>query len=347
MQRWASTGRSGAVSDNSQLGSLTALLAETLDRRGLDSSALMLRAGIDPAALSRPDVRVTSDQVDRLWHAVMEASGGDLGIAIDHARRFHAGTLHVLGFGLYASASLVEATERVARAVRIVTRAPRVSCDRYRSEFRVTIEATYPGSAPPKQVVFHAALLGLWRSLLRPDVTPVRVQFLDLRRPGDAGVARYIDEFFGCPVQYGQPVSRMTLALDVAQTALPTANADLARRGDEVVTAYLAELDRSALSSAVVGRITEGSFDKKSVARRLGVSPGTLQRRLQSEGVSFTELLLDTRRALAAKYLRSGRYSVKEVSYMLGYADPANFCRAFRSWYGSRPDEFRRRRPGA
>lgn len=329
--------------DNSQLGSLTTLLVKTLDRRGVDSRALLQRAGIDPCLLAAPDGRVSSSKVDHLWQEIMRVSNNDLTIAIEHAQNFNLGNLHVLGFGLYASANLIEASERIARAVRIISGAPRVGCERGSREFQVTTTPIYPGSAPQKQVVLHAVLLGVWRSLLRSDVAPLRVEFANFDTPSDPLVRERLETYFGCSVFYEQKFSRISLALELAETPLPLANSELAARGDAVVTSYLAEMDRSKIITAVINRIAEGSFDKVGVARRLGVSPSTLQRRLAEENVSFAELLGRTRRDLAAVYLGSRRYAIKEVAYLLGYADPANFSRAFRVWYGVTPERFRTR----
>jgi AraC-like DNA-binding protein len=330
-----------AMADHSQLGSLITLLVKTLDRRGLDSLALLQRAGIDPAALPVADGRVPAAKVDRLWQEIMQASNNDFSIAVEHAQSFNLGNLHVLGFGLYASANLIEASERIARAMRIISGAPQIDCQRSGGEFHVTTTPTYPGAAPQKQLVFLSVLLGVWRSLLHPAVVPLRVELTNFDEPSDPVVRERLEDLFGCPVHYNQKLGRISLTLELAQTPLPQANAELAARGDAVVASYLAQMDRSDIVTAVVNQIAEGCFDKLSVARRLGVSPSTLQRRLAEENQSFSELLISTRRDLAAMYLRSGQYAVKEVSYLLGYADPANLSRAFRTWYGIAPEAFR------
>ncbi len=326
--------------DNSQLASLTLLLAQTLDARGLDSRALLHAAGIDAATLRQPEARLRLEQVDRLWQLALDASGYDLGMAIDHAQRFTPANLHVLGFGLYASATLIEASQRIARAMRILARATRVLCTSHGDRFQVAIESIHPAARGPRQIVFHAVLLGLWRNLAGQPLAPLEVCLVDLPAP-DAAVQARLEGFFGCPVRFGQRVSKMTLAIDLARAPLPMANEELAQRGDTVVEAYLATMDRSEIASAVINRIAQGSFDKAGVARNLGMGAASLQRRLAEQGLNFTQLLNETRRGLAADYLRSGRYTVKEVGYMLGYADTANFCRAFRAWYNCKPQAFR------
>ena len=78
------------------------------------------------------------------------------------------------------------------------------------------------------------------------------------------------------------------------------------------------------------------------IAKKLAVTPRTLQRRLQDEGSSFQGVLDAVRADLAQRYLTDNRLGVSEVAFLLGYADASAFARAFRRWYGKAPAESRR-----
>ncbi len=114
---------------------------------------------------------------------------------------------------------------------------------------------------------------------------------------------------------------------------------------DEVILRYVAEMSHPHVAMDVVmemvQRLPSGHIDKETVARHMGISPSTLQRRLAAEGASFRQLLNDTRRDLAGRYLQESQRTIKEVAYSLGFADLSNFTRAFRSWFGVSPREFR------
>ncbi len=82
--------------------------------------------------------------------------------------------------------------------------------------------------------------------------------------------------------------------------------------------------------------------DVHLVAETLGTSARTLQRRLQAGGLTFAGVVRRARYAAARQFLRDPGRKVGEVARALGYSDPAHFTRAFRSWAGSTPREFRR-----
>ena len=78
------------------------------------------------------------------------------------------------------------------------------------------------------------------------------------------------------------------------------------------------------------------------VARLLHSSPRSLQRRLRKEGVAYAELVSRCRRNEAQRLLVKSEASVQEIAARLGYADPSSFSRAFMSWTGSSPRNYRR-----
>jgi AraC-like DNA-binding protein len=49
----------------------------------------------------------------------------------------------------------------------------------------------------------------------------------------------------------------------------------------------------------------------------------------------------------AAKHLTASTLSISEVAYLVGYAEPAPFHRAFKRWYGVTPHAFRQQQVSA
>ncbi|CUA93245.1 helix-turn-helix domain-containing protein [Comamonas thiooxydans] len=86
------------------------------------------------------------------------------------------------------------------------------------------------------------------------------------------------------------------------------------------------------------------SLDASEVASASGVSLRHLNRLLQAEGHSVTELILVRRLERAAMELRQtalNRYSIAEIAYRCGFASQAHFARRFRSHHGMTPTQMR------
>lgn len=89
-------------------------------------------------------------------------------------------------------------------------------------------------------------------------------------------------------------------------------------------------------------RLTESGYPTlKEVARQLCLSSRTLRRRLLSESSSFAELLESARRQDAMQLLQDSGLNISGVAQRLGYHEPGNFTRAFRSWTGITPTQWR------
>ncbi|MFC1642057.1 helix-turn-helix domain-containing protein [Myxococcota bacterium] len=82
-------------------------------------------------------------------------------------------------------------------------------------------------------------------------------------------------------------------------------------------------------------------------ARKVGISPRALQRRLQAEGTRFADTVDDLRKEKALDALRAGgrQPSVLELALELGFADDRAFSRAFGRWTGMSPRRWRRSEP--
>ena len=78
-------------------------------------------------------------------------------------------------------------------------------------------------------------------------------------------------------------------------------------------------------------------------AHRVGIPARTLQRRLNESGMSYSDLIEQTRREQARCMLHKPGTKVSTIARALGYADHSSFSRAFRRWTGISPNAYKRR----
>ncbi len=92
----------------------------------------------------------------------------------------------------------------------------------------------------------------------------------------------------------------------------------------------------------IIGRMLfTGDVSTKSMAKAMRIPLRTFQRRLKEDNISYKVLVEETRKSLAMEYLTAGEYSVNEIAFLVGYSEAPNFFRAFRSWTGMSPLEYR------
>ena len=173
---------------------------------------------------------------------------------------------------------------------------------------------------------------------------PVQPKRVELKRPSEpTGVH---EDYFKCPVRFR--ARRNALVLRLADLDLPfvSYNAELLEMLEPQLAKALAGTQAQDSIGAqvkwILKRLLAGNRpDILAVARELGISGRTLQRRISEEGTSFQRLLLEARQELVRQYLLQPSIETNEVAYLLGYEDPNSFYRAFRTWEGTTPAHWR------
>ena len=93
--------------------------------------------------------------------------------------------------------------------------------------------------------------------------------------------------------------------------------------------------------ACVMEELRGGDPSLEHVAKRLGMSPRTLQRKLRLESLSFNDVLDLTRKHFASRYLHERHLQLSEITYLLGFSEQSAFSRAFQRWYGVTPTQYR------
>lgn len=93
--------------------------------------------------------------------------------------------------------------------------------------------------------------------------------------------------------------------------------------------------------SALMELLPSGECTIDDVAKKLGYSKRTLQRKLQEEDTNFQKQLNHTRELLAKTYLANTDMTTEDIAFLLGYQEIGSFLRAFTIWTGQTISEYR------
>lgn len=187
-----------------------------------------------------------------------------------------------------------------------------------------------------------AAYVNWLRRFIGGGWNPVRVTFAHQRV---AELADY-QRTFRAPVAFGADATAICFAAeDLAWRASGPRPAALQRLDADVQNlALIEEHDLLRHVSDVVRALLPGQVSLEDVARELGLSGRTLQRRLAQEGTRFTTVAKSVRVALAKEYLRHPGVTIADAAERLGFAHVSELSRLLRSELGVSPSELKARR---
>lgn len=333
------------LSEPTTLASFASLIGTTLDEDyGVDPLPVFAEAGIDSNSLAQPGARIGFARMDALWEIAARASG-DRWFGITAGARAEPAHFYVLGHAWLASATLLDALQRVVRYGKVLSTTLANLSIREEGDTIALVEEFPDPCLMPSRIAEEfgfAAFFRLCELMSRKRVRPLSVELVF---PRDDAAPRY-EELFGCPVSYGNDREIFVYSAREFGEPLPGYIPDILDATAQIAKDYIASLDQGAVATEVrrllVKMLPGGEATQDSVAARLYRSRSTLQRQLSTEGTSYREVLEDTRKSLAEKYLRDGDYSQAEVAYIVGFSDQSNFARAFKNWTGMTPGEYRK-----
>ncbi len=320
-------------------------LVESCRRLGLDTGELLHRAGVDAARFGDPDARLPAEQADALWREAF-AAAGDPRLALHAAEATPFGAFPALDYLAASSATLGEGLSRVAAYFPLVDPRGRLEVRSAPGAVAVVFRSAGGQAIPPPAQEYTLAVL--WLRARHVSAGPWRlaeVRFAFPPPPADGEHARV----FGVRPRFG--AREPALVLPRAAWEMPTRTPDpgllslldghARRLARSAAGEGLPDRVRAAVDADLAGR--EPSLE--AVARRLGQSRRSLQRRLGEAGTTFARLVAEVRRQRAEAFLSGRDVSVAEVSWLLGFSEQSAFTRAFRRWTGRSPTEDRRGGP--
>ncbi|MGN9845671.1 AraC family transcriptional regulator ligand-binding domain-containing protein [Nonomuraea sp. H19] len=320
-------------------GTVSPHLTRLLVHAGLDRSRLVGVPGL--AVLDEDGIRIPTATCLRVWELVSgpawQAGGSKRVMEL-----WRPGALGVWDYLFSVSGTLGDALDVSSRHfTAIADPADRLLVMRDDDGVTVTYQGPYrdhPEYPRIGELVPHM-LLQVASSGAGRRLAPVRVR-LPHRPPTSS--QRLVELYDTRSVEFEADHPSITFAEADADVPLPLADPalaaildDHARLSTAASRPVLGWLDRfhAILESAVA----DGPPGLDQVARRLAMSPRTLQRRLRDEGTSWREELEKLRQRRVDRLLRETSLSVESIAARVGFTDSRALRRAIHRWYGHGP----------
>ena len=317
--------------------------AQRFKEEHLSLPTLLLRAGLPLGFFHQEKIHVTTAELFALWRAVGEMSPDPgIGLRMGSEPRFER--YHPTSVAAVCSRSFRDALQRIARfkklscpqEIRVITAAREASveylhCDAKEEQPDVLVDMSL------------SWILCIGRRGTDGQITPLRLELK--RRLRNRAM---LEDHFRCPVQFTANRDALVFRDTDLDKPFVTHNDELlAAIGAHLETELQGREDRVNLEAEVKRTLKRTLAGKRpsleEVALSLGTSTRTLQRRLTAAGVTFQQLVADTRRELAHHYLKHSPVELHEAAFLLGFQDANSFFRAFQAWEGTSPGEWRQR----
>lgn len=328
--------------EDTHLASMDAMLRRILERYGLDAIGIARQAGVDLAGIPEPGQRIEVDKLDAILEAVIPLIQ-DPAFGLQAARCWHPSNLGVLGHSWITSSTLRNGLEHVARYYRLVGERASVEVDEKHRGIKVRFRdnRNNPAVAAVITDIAMSILLDMCRMNAGAGLRPINVS---LCRDRPESTDAY-ERFFGCPVEFLAKENAFVLSAEDADRLLPSSNRQLASMFDRMLDEEIARLDKSDVvarcKAAFLENLVSGEISEEGTAKRLHMSARTLQRKLAQAGTTYMQLVDDTRKDIALRYIDDPHLSITDITFLLAFSYPSAFTRAYKRWTGKTPTESR------
>ncbi|MEZ4408597.1 MAG: AraC family transcriptional regulator [Polyangiales bacterium] len=311
--------------------------------RGHDPAALARGFGVDPGVLADPDGRVPAMVMVRVWNE-LSALLDDPHLGLTLAEVAKPSALSIAGYLMQAAPTLGDALKILLRYERLLQDTGGTVLEALPDALRVVHRHPVGVDVPGHVAEFGLAVTTHMARRNTGATLVARAIFFEHPRPADTSRHR---EVFGVEPAFSAGRTEVVIPRAVLDLPQRTADPMLSEILSRDAEALMAKLPRKGdlvdlARRAVAESLPSGDATLERVARRVGVPPRTLQRRLRESGCTLQSMVDDVRRALAERHLSDPTASVSEVALLLGFSEVSAFYRAFTRWTGVPPARWRR-----
>jgi AraC-like DNA-binding protein len=318
-------------------------LPQAIDDAGAKSDEILQDLDIDRALLSRTDGFIPCAGFARILETTAQRTG-DKAFGLHFGARINPKTIGCLAYAVMNSPTVAAAFETAGRYIHLHNEAAQLTFveDKDLSSWSYALMDLHP--AQSRQFVDYgmAAALNVIRAMVGSSWSPREVHFVHQERE----IMPAYGEVFRSPVVFACSTNAFVMDTDFCRRPIPAADPNLYRILISYLDDVLSRMPKpdgmvTPIRAAIAQLTKEGGLKLARAAKALGMSPRTLQRQLKQRGLSFAELVEDTRRALALEYLEHRENTLTEIAFLLGYSEVSAFNRAFKRWTGKTPMAYR------
>lgn len=328
-----------------KLGDISAsfvrLMADAIKEEGQNTDSLFAEFSINDDFLNTPGARISIPRYMRLGHAAIQLTKNPA-LGLKMGSLSHVSLMELVGFMAMSSPNLLSAHQMLTQYELLISQNCRGQSNFYLQDGK-GISHFYSIAPYNHYNLFVVdSVLSSWYQITqwltgRSDcIESVHFEF------AAPDYLQAYEAFFQCKIYFEQPFNGLTVKSEaLKQPLLYSDTVAFKILHDQCQLKLTGLQQQQTLAEQVQEKLGPQLNGKapslETIASLMGTTPWTLRRQLAKENLTYQQLLDDTRKDLATSYVRDTDLALGEVSYLLGFANPTAFQRAYKRWTGLAP----------
>lgn len=325
---------------------LTRVVATTVNyatAHGLSMAQITQATGITRTDLIDQDSRIEEESLRALWSLIGSSHKG-ISKGIHMANALSPSVLGPVEYLVRYAGSLEMAMDALVRYGRVL--ADRIQFTRVDGSSSCGLKMWHPLDEMDCGQPAEAGLASLFHLIHECANENIAIG-VDLAHAPLGSPSAY-EDFFKVPVRFEQDSNAIYFRREGLEVEMVDADSQLFQYVQSnlqlMEDRWLLPGERHAISciyEAVRINAESARFSAEELAITLGVNLRKLQRIVEKEGLTVSNILRDARLSIAKRLLRDGNHNVEDIAAAAGYSDSRAFRRAFKRWTGQSPTEYR------
>jgi len=320
-----------------------AILLTYAEQSGIEMKPLLQRRGVSLETINTPGARMAAAQYAQILVDLDEIKSEDE-FWFRFGQQLDFPAFEVLGQLMLCCDSVHQAMHLLAKYYQLISCGSELKC--VDQDGALCLYIFRQGNIESRASLLRSELLvsiifkGLLESL-SDGGEKIRFEF-DYQKPAYAS-AYY--KYLNRNCHFSAPQSKILMPAEYLQ--LPGLHPNpvmlqiLLKQCDQLLAQLQSHQSIAAQVRTLIAAIPGDYPSAEHTAQKIGLSSRTLSRRLKKQGTSFQTLVNEVKTQRAVRFLQTTEMSIEEVATLMGFSDSANFRRAFVSWTGTTPSQYR------
>lgn len=315
-----------------------------IDTYGISTDQVISCANVNPFVLSSPDNRLSGDEAQKIIETAARLTQDD-DLGLHQGEHLSKGFSNILGYILMNCSTLEECWTKYCKYEKIID-STSISNFHIIDKNAVFSNITIDKSLKSNRHFSDFKIVGILAYIRLLSNKNIQLHEVHFTYPKPQDTSEY-ERIFQSKVYFHQSANALIFDSDLLNTSVVEPNRNLLLMFENNAQETLETLNNNNIYTNKVNEILLKEIQRGScpsietVAQKLFLSVRNLQLYLHEENTSYIKLLKKVRNELAQKYLKDRNISIDEIAYILGFSETSAFHRAFKSWTGLTPLQFK------